>query len=327
MPLPWLWSVKSKTEPRVFSVCDVCVTDSRSSPQLWHCGSVETLTSVSQRVPKLNPWCRERSSSPVITGGEQDAGPVQIKLFLSPPPVTLTLTCCQIVSEYTSYMPSRRIPPTALFSFLLVLFGYIYIFKTLSFLSLFFFFFYRGVFSILLHSIAHNLTNVKCTAAWLVQPFKHEPGRYRPSFQQQQKNKHDMQLKRVVLFGGKISKLLTALHGSVSLCFGFFFFFLLPSNMQVVHFSAVWKAGTCEVSICLFETDDVSSKRYATWQTLPRMASQSDSPYYCTPLPAYPTWFLLLSQRTCVHRGGFFLFCIKVKSTIFGIVTRNQGTM
>lgn len=221
------------------------------------------------------------------------------------------------------------------FSFLLFLVGYIYIFKTLSFfitffifiIILFFFilFFYRGVFSILLLSIAHNLTNVKCTAAWLVQPFKHEPGRYRPSFQQKKQNKHDMQLKRVVLFGGKISKLLTALHGSVSLWF--FLFFFLPSNMQVVHFSAVWKAGTCEVSICLFETDDVSSTRHATWQTLPRMASQSDSPYYCTPLPRIQHDFYSITEDLCTWGRFFFLFCIKVKSTIFGIVTRNQGTM
>lgn len=184
MPLPWLWSVKSK-QNREYFLFVMCVSQTAGPPR--------TLAlRVSRNAHKLNPWCRKRTSSPVITGGEQDAWPVQIKLFLSPP---RPAPSCDVdadllsdCSEYTSYMPSRRIPPTALFSFLsfsLVVFTFS---KHFLFLSLFFF--YRGFFSILLHSIAHNLTNVKCTAAWLVQPFKHEPGRYRSSFQQQQKNKN-----------------------------------------------------------------------------------------------------------------------------------------
>lgn len=155
---------------------------------LWHCGSVETLTSWSHISPKLNPLPptttthgAEKEFAPDLSGAERESWPGQIKLPVSLPSFSDTdlLSDC---SEYMSWMPSRRIPPNAFFSIV----GFIYIFK-----RLFFVFGCHGLFSILLHSIAHNLTNVKCAAAWLVQPFIHEPGRYRARFQQ----KHDMQLK------------------------------------------------------------------------------------------------------------------------------------
>lgn len=84
-----------------------------------------------------------------------------------------------VQKEQTSWLPLRRIPPTAFFSILVL---------TYVFITLFFFIYFLNLvwcvclFFILLYLIAHNLANVKCAAVWLVQPFKHEPGKYRPRF-------------------------------------------------------------------------------------------------------------------------------------------------
>lgn len=138
------------------------------------------------------------------------------------------------------------------------------------------------------------------------------------------KKKHDMQLKRVVLFGGKIFQ--TALHGSVSLCFCFFppiqhagcsFLGSVKSRHLRGFNLLVWNGR------CLEQTS-----RYLTNSST--YGQPIRFPLLLYPLPAYPTWFLLC-HRGLVYIGEFgffcFVFCIKVKSTIFGIVTRNQGTM
>lgn len=125
---------------------------------------------------------------------------------------------------------------------------------------------------------------------------------------------------------GKFSKLLTALHGSVSLCFCFFppiqhagcsFLGSVKSRHLRGFNLLVWNGR------CLEQTS-----RYLTNSST--YGQPIRFPLLLYPLPAYPTWFLLC-HRGLVYIGEFgffcFVFCIKVKSTIFGIVTRNQGTM
>lgn len=209
-------------------------------------------------------------------------------------------------------MPLRRITPTAFF----FIFGFNYILKAFLLFSFFFLFLtYRGVFWILLHAITHNLTNVKCAAAWLVQPFKDEPGRYRPSFQQE----HDMQLKHLIS-----REILQTANCTAQKCF---FMFFSPSHwpcrLLICRQCEKWAPATfqCQpvlicfpavTTICIFETDEQTSLYLSNYPTYGQPIR--------FPLLLYPNALVnniisTLSQRTCVHRGVFsFSFSFLYKS-------------
>lgn len=121
-----------KTEPRVFSVCDVCVTDSRSSPHSGTAGQSKR-SQVEPLVQKENflPRYYRRRARRLACSNQTVSPPCPA------PSCDVDADLLSDCSEYTSYMPSRRIPPTALFSFLsfsLVVFTFS---KHFLFLSLF----------------------------------------------------------------------------------------------------------------------------------------------------------------------------------------------
>lgn len=140
---------------------------------------------------------------------------------------------------------------------------------------------------------------------------------------------HDMQLKRLILRENVQTANCTA-QKSLFVCLFFFF-------PPIKH--AGWSLVACDVPMAtpcdLFPRSNHNlllpnrwAKRHSTCPTLPRTASQIRSPLLLCPNALVSNIISTLSQRTCVHRGGFsFSFFLYKSETIFSIFTRNQGTM
>lgn len=126
-----------KTEPRVFSVCDVCVTDSRSSPHSGTAGQSKR-SQVEPLVQKENflPRYYRRRARRLACSNQTVSPPAP------PPPVTLTLTCCQIVPSTRHTCLQGEFHPLLSFLFFLSLWLYLHFQNTFFFYHFFLIFFY-----------------------------------------------------------------------------------------------------------------------------------------------------------------------------------------